>query len=112
MPDPKVDEAIAGRAVVLDELMEVQAGAVVSRTLLQRPTGTITLFGFDAGEGLSEHSAPFDALVHVLDGALDITISGDPLHASRGSTVVMPADEPHALTAIEPTRMLLVMIRS
>jgi quercetin dioxygenase-like cupin family protein len=89
-----------------------QAGSIVSREIVNRPTGTVTLFAFDAGQGLSEHTAPFDALVHVVDGEADITISGKKYHLAQGEMIVMPANEPHALKAEKPFKMLLVMIRS
>jgi quercetin dioxygenase-like cupin family protein len=96
---------------VLD-LIVYQEGAVVSRTLLKRPTGTVTLFAFDRGQGLSEHTAPFDALVHVLDGEAEITIAGQVHRLSAGEVIVMPAHQPHAMTARTAFKMLLTMIRS
>ena len=96
---------------VLD-LVAYQSGSVVSRTLVKKPTGTVTLFAFDAGQTLSEHTAPFDALVHILDGEAEITISGKPIRARAGEVVLMPANQPHALLAITPFKMLLTMIRS
>lgn len=98
-------------AVPLTSLLDIVDGAVVSRTLLKRKTGTITLFSFDQGQGLSEHSAPFDAYVQVLDGEVELTIGGEPVRAKAGDAVVMPANVPHALKATKPLRMLLVMIR-
>ena len=94
------------------DLIAYQEGAVVSRTLLKRPTGTVTLFAFDQGQGLSEHTAPFDAMVHVLDGEADITIAGKAHQLAAGEMIVMPARQPHALTARTPFKMLLTMIRS
>ena len=96
---------------VLD-LVAYQPGSVVSRTLVKKPTGTVTLFAFDAGQALSEHTAPFDALVHILDGEAEITIAGKPLRARAGEFVLMPANEPHALVAASRFKMLLTMIRS
>jgi quercetin dioxygenase-like cupin family protein len=93
-------------------LAAYQDGAVVSRTLLKRPGGTLTLFAFDEGQSLSEHTAPFDAVAHVLEGYADITISGTPLRVSAGEMVLMPANQPHALTARTAFKMLLTMIRS
>jgi quercetin dioxygenase-like cupin family protein len=101
-----------GKAVQLAELLGYQQGAVVSRTIIDKKVGTVTLFAFDKGQGLSEHTAPFDALVYVLDGRVDITISGRSVPAGAGQMVIMPANEPHALKALEPFKMLLVMIRS
>jgi len=99
-------------AGLLAEMVQYQDDSVVSRTLVQRDTGTVTLFAFDAGQGLSEHSAPFDALVYIVDGTCEITISGHSHQLRRGATILMPADEPHAVAAIEPFKMLLIMIRS
>ena len=93
-------------------LADYQEGAVVSRILLKRTGGTITMFAFDAGESLSEHTAPFDAVVHVLEGEADITIAGTPLAVSAGEMVLMPANQPHAVSARTRVKMLLTMIRS
>jgi quercetin dioxygenase-like cupin family protein len=98
-------------AYALDDLIEVAPGSVVSRTLLRRGTGNITLFSFDTGEGLSEHTAPFDAFIQVVSGAVELTIGGEPVPATAGQVVVMPADVPHSVLATEPLKMLLVMIR-
>jgi len=98
--------------VRLNELIEYQEGSVVSRTLLDKETGTITLFAFDVGQGLSEHTAPFDALVYLLDGEAEIVISGNPLTLRKGEMVLMPANQPHALKAITKFKMLLTMIKS
>ena len=94
------------------DLIAYQEGAVVSRTLLKRPTGTVTMFAFDQGQGLSEHTAPFDALVHVLEGDAEITIAGQAHQLSAGEMIVMPANQPHALTARTRFKMVLTMIRS
>lgn len=98
--------------VRLNELIEYQEGSVVSKTLLNKETGTLTLFAFDAGQGLSEHTAPFDALVYLLDGEAEIIISGNPLTLRMGEMVLMPANKPHALKAIKKFKMLLTMIKS
>lgn len=92
-------------------LVEYQKGAVVSKTIINRKTGTVTLFAFDKEQGLSEHTAPFDALVQVIDGVVDITISGKPLRLKAGEMTIMPANEPHALKAVEEFKMILTMIR-
>jgi quercetin dioxygenase-like cupin family protein len=105
-------EMPAASALAATNLVAYQPGAVVSRTLLKRAGGTITMFAFDAGQGLSEHTAPFDAVVHVLDGTADITVAGAPIVASAGQLVLMPANQPHALAARTPFTMLLTMIRS
>lgn len=102
---------LVGRAVNLAGLVEYQAGSVVSREVARKPTGTVTVFAFDAGQGLSEHTAPFDALVYILDGAAQITIAGKPVAAKAGDMVIMPANQPHAVQAQERFKMLLVMIK-
>jgi quercetin dioxygenase-like cupin family protein len=96
----------------LKELVSYQHGSVVSREIISKSTGTVTLFAFDEGQGLSEHTAPFDALVYVLDGETEITIAGRPVHAAAGDMVIMPANQPHALKATKRFRMMLVMVRS
>ncbi len=94
------------------ELVDYQDGSVVSRIVVKAETGSVTLFAFDEGQELSEHTAPFDALVHVLDGDVKITISDKPFHLSLGDAIVMPAGEPHAVKAVTRFKMLLTMIRS
>ena len=94
------------------DMIGYQEGAVVSKTLIDRKTGTVTLFAFAQGQGLSEHTAPFDALVQILDGEVEIRISGKSFHLSPGEIILMPANEPHALKAIKPFKMMLTMIRS
>ena len=101
-----------GRPAILHELIDYQAGAVVSRTLIDQQAGTVTLFAFDTGEGLSEHTAPFDALVYLLEGSAEITISGQRQTVKAYEIIIMPAGEPHALRALERFKMLLVMIKS
>jgi len=96
----------------LTELVQYQAGSVVSRTLISEKAGTVTLFAFDEGEGLSEHTAPFDAMVHILEGEAEVTISGDALRLKQGEMVIMPANQPHALRGLTRFKMLLTMIRS
>lgn len=98
--------------VRMADLVNYQEGAVVSRTLVKRATGTITLFAFDEGQGLSEHTTPFDAVAHLLEGEAIITISGAPLRTTAGESVLMPANQPHALKAVSRFKMLLTMIRS
>ncbi|MGD2122269.1 MAG: cupin domain-containing protein [Gemmatimonadota bacterium] len=95
----------------IEALLEVQDGSVVSRTLLKKPTGTVTLFAFDKGEGLSEHSTPHDALVEILEGTAEITLGGTPHPVTAGEGLLLPANIPHALTAVTPFKMLLVMIK-
>jgi quercetin dioxygenase-like cupin family protein len=96
----------------LVDLIAYQRGSVVSRTIVDKKTGTVTLFSFDEGQGLSEHTAPFDALVYLLDGEAEISISGKPLHLREGEMVIMPANQSHALKAEKRFKMLLTMIRS
>jgi quercetin dioxygenase-like cupin family protein len=105
-------EIAAGEVIPLIDLVNYQEGAVVSRTIIHRPTGTVTLFAFDEGQGLSEHTAPFDALAHILEGEAEITVSGKPLPTKAGGAVLMPAQQPHALKAVTRFKMLLTMIRS
>lgn len=93
------------------ELVDYQDGAIVSRIVVKAETGSVTLFAFDAGQELSEHIAPFDALVHVLDGDVEITISRKPFRLRTGDGIVMPAGEPHAVKAVTRFKMLLTMIR-
>lgn len=103
---------LKAQALELNSLLDYQTGSVVSRTLIKKQTGTVTLFAFDEGEALSEHTAPFDALVQVTDGEALITLSGVEQKVGKGSMIIMPADEPHALKALSPFKMMLVMIKS
>ena len=96
----------------LVEMVSYQEGSVVSKTLIKKGTGTVTLFAFDMEQGLSEHTAPFDAMVCVLDGKVEIVIGGVVKVLSQGEMVIMPANVPHALKAIEKFKMMLVMIKS
>jgi quercetin dioxygenase-like cupin family protein len=96
----------------LMQAVEYQKDAVVSRTLLDKKAGTVTLFAFDAGQGLSEHTAPFDAMVQVLDGETEVTIQGKAVTVKQGEMIVLPAGKPHALRAIKRFKMLLVMVKS
>jgi quercetin dioxygenase-like cupin family protein len=94
------------------EFVGYQDGAVVSREIIKKPTGSVTLFAFDEGAGLSEHTAPFDALVQVLEGEAEIMISGQPHRVKTGEMILLPVGQPHALKAITRFKMLLTMIRS
>ncbi|MFC1547182.1 cupin domain-containing protein [Candidatus Neomarinimicrobiota bacterium] len=94
------------------ELVEYQDGSVVSRTLIKQEKGTVTLFAFDQDQALSEHTAPFDALVQVLEGSAEITIAGQAHLVQAGQMIIMPANQPHALRAVERFKMLLTMIRA
>jgi len=105
-------EMAVAEATCLISLVNYQEGAVVSRTLISRPTGTLTLFAFDEGQGLSEHTAPFDALAHVLEGEAEIVVSGKLLPTKAGEAVLMPANRPHSLKAVTRFKLLLTMIRS
>lgn len=96
----------------LVDLVDYQAGSVVSRAILKAKTGTVTLFAFDEGQALSEHTAPFDALAEVLDGEVEITISGKSHRVRAGEMIILPANRPHALKAAGRFKMMLVMIRS
>lgn len=104
-------EDMRGKILTLDGLVAYQEGAVVSRTLVDKPTGTLTLFAFAAGQGLSEHTAPYDATVVMVDGEADISIAGEIFHVRAGEMIILPAHKPHALHAPQPFKMLLVMIR-
>ncbi len=96
----------------LTEMVDYQEGSVVSRTLVKRKAGTVTLFAFDAGQELSEHTAPYDALLQVIDGQADITVSGVAARVRAGEMVILPANEPHAVSAPRRFKMILTMIRS
>jgi quercetin dioxygenase-like cupin family protein len=105
-------EKLKGQKARLIDLIEYQGGSVVSREIISKKTGTVTAFAFDEGQGLSEHTAPFDALVYLLDGEAEIVISGRSFHLKPGEMIIMPANEPHALKAVKKSKMLLIMIRS
>ncbi|MCX7805159.1 MAG: cupin domain-containing protein [Planctomycetota bacterium] len=100
------------KAVHVADLIPYANGAIVSRTIAENGGGTITAFSFDAGQGLSEHSAPFDAIVHIVDGEAELTIGGEKMRAPAGSLVVMPANVPHAVRAAGRFKMLLTMLRA
>jgi quercetin dioxygenase-like cupin family protein len=105
-------DELVGKVLRLIDLAAYQDGAVVSRTLVNQKTGTVTLFAFDMGQELSEHTAPYDALVEVLDGETRITIAGQPFELKAGDAIIMPANRPHAVKAVTKFKMLLTMIRS
>ena len=102
---------LLAKALKLSELIEYQEGSVVSREIISKKTGTVTLFAFDKGQGLSEHTAPFDATVFCLEGEVEVTISGKPILVKKDEMVIMPADLPHSLKAKTRFKMLLIMIR-
>jgi len=106
------NEGLRSKASDMESLVEYQNEAVVSRTILQKRAGTVTIFSFDEGEGLSEHTTPYDALVYIIDGTAEITIGKESVILKKGQMTIMPANLPHALKAIEPYKMMLVMIRS
>ncbi len=101
----------AAEALTLNEMVDYQEGSIVSRTLAKTKGGTVTLFAFDEGQALSEHTAPFDALVNVIDGEVEVSVEGKPIPTHAGESVMMPANIPHALTATKRFKMLLVMVR-
>ncbi len=101
-----------GKVMKVEDLIEYQDGSVVSREIIKKDTGTVTIFAFDKGEGLSEHTAPFDAMVQIIDGKAEIIISGKKNVLEKGDMIIMPANDPHALKALEKYKMVLTMIRS
>jgi len=110
--DEKHVDAVLQQATDLAALVDYQPGSIVSRTLIKKSTGTVTLFAFNAGQELSEHTAPFDALVQLVEGAAELTVGGQPVRLVAGQMLVMPADVPHAVRATQRFKMLLTMIRS
>lgn len=108
----RLNEQYLGHTINPASFIDYQEGAVVSKTLVQQSTGTVTLFAFGQGQGLSEHSAPFDAMVVVLDGRAEITIAGNLNSVGAGEIIIMPANQPHAVHAPENFKMLLIMIKS
>lgn len=111
MTDEKTTKLEPAAAHRVADLVDVAPGAIVSRVLARSGGGSMTLFAFDEGQSLDEHTAPFDAVVHVLDGALELRIGGEAVRTDDGQVTVMPANVPHALRALRPTRMLLTMLR-
>jgi quercetin dioxygenase-like cupin family protein len=105
-------ESLIAQAQNLSDLIAYQEGSIVSRTIIDKKAGTVTLFAFDENQGLSEHTAPYDAMVYILDGEVKITISGKPIMLKQGEMTIMPANEPHALTARTQFKMVLTMIKS
>ncbi|MDD2620181.1 MAG: cupin domain-containing protein [Syntrophomonadaceae bacterium] len=106
------NQTIMAKVIPGAEAIDYQFDSVVSKTLVNKPGGTITLFAFDAGQGLSEHTAPFDAMVHLLDGEAEIIIAGNSHFLKAGEMIIMPANEPHALKAMQKFKMMLIMIKS
>jgi quercetin dioxygenase-like cupin family protein len=107
-----MENKLAGQVLEVLSLIGYQDGAVVSRTIAEKPVGTVTVFAFDEGQGLSEHTAPYDAIVHIIDGEVDVTISGKVVRAKAGELVIMPANDPHSLKAVTKFKMILIMIRA
>jgi quercetin dioxygenase-like cupin family protein len=103
---------IKGKKTAWNDLLQYQEGAVVSRTLIDKKAGTVTMFAFDEDQGLSEHTAPYDAMIMVTDGEAEIRIAGEPYHLKQGDTIILPANKPHALRALAQFKMMLIMIRS
>ena len=103
--------ALKSQILHIAEMVNYQEGSVVSRQITKTEAGNVTLFAFDIDQGLSEHTAPFDALVHILEGEADVKISGELFHLKTGDAIIMPAHEPHALKAVQKFKMLLTMIR-
>ncbi len=103
--------AVKGKAFDLKKFVDYAEGSVVSKILIKKDIGNVTLFAFDSGQGLSEHTAPFDAVVYILDGEAEIAIGGKPRNVVEGEMLIMPANVPHSLQAQKPFKMLLVMIR-
>ncbi len=108
----KVVGTLTAKVSDLAGLIDYQEGSVVSRTIIDKKTGTVTLFAFDEYQGLSEHTAPYDAMVYVLDGEVEIIISGKPLSLKQGEITIMPGNQPHSLTAKTKFKMLLTMIKA
>lgn len=104
-------DELSGRALKVSELVDYQGGAVVSREIVRGDKGTVTIFSFDEGQGLSEHTAPFDAMVHILEGEAEVTIAGERFHLGPGEMIIMPANRPHALKAVARFKMILTLIR-
>lgn len=111
MAQELLDQRIREQAVTLTDEIACQTEGVVSKTIIDKPAGTLTLFAFDEAQGLSEHSAPFDAFVHLLEGEMEIRLDGSACHLLKGQSLMMPANVPHALRAQKPSKMMLVMIR-
>jgi quercetin dioxygenase-like cupin family protein len=108
----KLSEEMKAKSFNTNNLIDYQENSVVSREIIKKETGTVTIFAFDKGEGLSEHTAPFDAMVQVIDGTAEIVISGKKNIVEKGEMIIMPGNVPHALNAVERFKMVLTMIRS
>jgi len=106
------DKLLVAKALNFEGLIDYQEGSVVSRTIIDKKAGTVTLFAFDQNQSLSEHTAPYDALVYVLDGDVEVTISGKPISLKKSEATIIPANQPHSLEAKTRFKMLLIMIKS
>jgi quercetin dioxygenase-like cupin family protein len=111
MTESAVKSELLAKVIKLAELAAYQDSSVVSREIIRKPSGTVSVFAFDEGEGLSEHTAPFDAIVYILDGNAEIFIDGKPHQLGQGQMIIMPADHPHALKALTRFKMLLVLVK-
>jgi quercetin dioxygenase-like cupin family protein len=108
----KTLESLRAQALKLSDLVQYQTGTIVSREVIRQKTGTVTVFAFDKGQELSEHTAPFDAMIYNLDGEAEITISGQLYLLKKGEMIIMPARQPHAVKALKPFKMILIMVKS
>jgi quercetin dioxygenase-like cupin family protein len=105
-------KTLPNEAAMLTTLIKTQKDSIVSRSILDKPTGSVTLFAFDEGQKLSEHTAPFDAMVYLVEGEAEVTIAQQIYHIKQGEMIIMPANLPHAVNAAKPFKMLLTMIKS
>ncbi len=108
----KIENELKGQAIILAGMVEYQPGSIVSRTVIDKDAGTLTLFAFETNQGLSEHTAPFDALLYVFDGEAEIRVSGKPILVRAGMVTLLPAGEPHSVKALTRFKMMLVMVRA
>jgi quercetin dioxygenase-like cupin family protein len=109
--NPEPNDTLAAKPAKFGDLISYQSGSVVSRVILKQKGGNVTVFAFDTGQELSEHTAPFDALVNVIEGDVEVTVSGVPMRVGAGESIIMPANQPHALKAISRFKMVLTMVR-
>ncbi len=105
------DESLKSKVLCFKDVIDYQQGSIVSKAVIDKPVGTVTVFAFDKEQALSEHSAPYDAIVQVVDGQAEIMISGKSYVVKEGETIIMPANDPHAVKAIERFKMVLTMIK-
>ncbi len=108
---PAVDQSLIAKVSKMDHLIEYQDASIVSRTIVKKPTGTVTIFAFDKDEFLSEHTAPFDAIANILDGSAEISIGGVSHQLTQGEMIIMPANIAHAVKAVDKMKMVLIMIK-